>query len=163
MNPHDAADWSKKYEVLSVSRLFLSSLGFTNEQIMSLSEEDLHIIADWLAELYVSPTHEYEQEARFITAIVLAEKENPHARMIDWERQFPIACINRADLTEFGLNDQHIAEIFTDEVMAKVADQMQAAYFTSPAFWGDFRRAALSFVKLTDTDNRTSGKEEYGV
>ena len=77
--------------------------------------------------------------------------------MIDWETSFPIAFINRADLTEFGLNDQQIAEIFTDEVMAQVAEQMQAAYFTAPAFWADFRRAVSSFVTLTDTDNRMTG------
>jgi len=83
--------------------------------------------------------------------------------MIDWEKSFPIAFINRADLSEFGLTYEQIAEIFTDEVMAKIADQMQAAYFTGPAFWGDFRQAVGSFVVLTDTDNRTSGKEEQDV
>jgi hypothetical protein len=75
----------------------------------------------------------------------------------NWEQPFPIAFINRADLTEFGLNDQQIDEIFTDEVMTQVAKQMQAAYFTSPAFWVDFRRAVGSFVIPTDTDNRMTG------
>ena len=39
-------DWSKKYEVLSMSRLYLSSLGFTNEQVNALSHEDMQRIAD---------------------------------------------------------------------------------------------------------------------
>jgi hypothetical protein len=68
--------------------------------------------------------------------------------MIDWEQPFPIAFINRADLTEFGLTDQQIAQVFTDEVMKQVADQMQAAYFTSPTFWADLRRAVGSFIAL---------------
>ena len=42
----DSLDWSKKYEVLSMSRLYLSSLGFTNEQINALSDEDMQRIAD---------------------------------------------------------------------------------------------------------------------
>src|SRR6266567_5009499 len=42
----DSLDWSKKYEVLSMSRLYLSSLGFTNEQINTLSDEDMQRIAD---------------------------------------------------------------------------------------------------------------------
>jgi hypothetical protein len=42
----DSLDWSKKYEVFSISRLYLSSLGFTNEQIKALSDEDMQRIAD---------------------------------------------------------------------------------------------------------------------
>ena len=42
----DSLDWSKKYEVLAMSRLYLSSLGFTNEQINTLSDEDMQRIAD---------------------------------------------------------------------------------------------------------------------
>ncbi len=42
----DSLDWSKKYEVLAMSRLYLSSLGFTNEQINALSDEDMQRIAD---------------------------------------------------------------------------------------------------------------------
>lgn len=42
----DSLEWSKKYEVLSLSRLYLSSLGFTNEQINALSSEDMQRIAD---------------------------------------------------------------------------------------------------------------------
>jgi len=42
----DSLDWSKKHEVLSISRLYLSSLGFTNEQIYSLTDDDLQRIAE---------------------------------------------------------------------------------------------------------------------
>ena len=42
----DSLDWSRKYEVLSLSRLYLSSLGYTTEQIQALSDEDMQRIAD---------------------------------------------------------------------------------------------------------------------
>ncbi len=42
----DSLDWSRKFEVFSTSRLYLSSLGFTNEQIQTLSDEDMQRIAD---------------------------------------------------------------------------------------------------------------------
>ena len=65
-------DWSKKYEVLSFSRLTLSSRGFTNEQIASLTQEDLEHIADVLHTLYP----DFEESVQFITALRLAEKEH---------------------------------------------------------------------------------------
>jgi hypothetical protein len=37
----DSLDWSKKYEVLSISRLVLCDLGFTHEQIVSLTDEEM--------------------------------------------------------------------------------------------------------------------------
>jgi len=36
MNDIDSLDWSRKYEVLTISRLMLSSLGFSTEHISSL-------------------------------------------------------------------------------------------------------------------------------
>ena len=49
----DAPDWSKKFEVLSVSRLDLSAFGLTTEQINHLSDEDMQAIADKIGELVV--------------------------------------------------------------------------------------------------------------
>ena len=45
-NRTDSPDWNKKYEVLAISRLYLSSLGCTNEQIQALSDDDMQRIAD---------------------------------------------------------------------------------------------------------------------
>jgi hypothetical protein len=67
----DSLTWSKKYEVLSFSRLTLSSRGFSNEQIALLNEEDLEHIADVLHTLYP----DFEDSVQFITALRLAEKE----------------------------------------------------------------------------------------
>lgn len=44
--PTDSLAWSKKYDVFSISRLYLSSLGYTTEQIQALSDEDMQRIAD---------------------------------------------------------------------------------------------------------------------
>ena len=68
----DSLAWSKKFEVLSFSRLTLSSRGFTNEQIVSLTQEDLEHIADVLHALYP----DFEESVQFITALRLAEKEH---------------------------------------------------------------------------------------
>ena len=45
-NRTDSPNWNKKYEVLAISRLYLSSLGCTNEQIQALSDDDMQRIAD---------------------------------------------------------------------------------------------------------------------
>lgn len=54
----DSLDWSKKYDVLSFSRLTLSSLGFTNDQINSLSDEEIERIAERLQAQYLTVFYE---------------------------------------------------------------------------------------------------------
>jgi hypothetical protein len=68
----DSLTWSKKYEVLSFSRLTLSSRSFSNEHIALLTDEDLEHIADVLHALYP----DFEDSVQFITALRLAEKEH---------------------------------------------------------------------------------------
>ena len=46
----DHPDWSRTFEILSISRLVLRDLGFHVEQINSLSEENMHALAETLAE-----------------------------------------------------------------------------------------------------------------
>ncbi len=48
----DALDWSKKYEVLSISRMQLESLGISHEQVASLNDEDMARIAEAVAKTY---------------------------------------------------------------------------------------------------------------
>ena len=69
--------------------------------------------------------------------------------MIDWEKQFPIASINRADLTEFGFTDEQISSLFTDDVMKRIAEAMQGSYHLKQPFWEDFRQAIQTVLKLT--------------
>ena len=44
----DSLAWSKTYEVLSFSRLRLSSLGFTNDRVTSLSDKEVERLAERL-------------------------------------------------------------------------------------------------------------------
>ena len=67
--------------------------------------------------------------------------------MIDWEKQFSVVSINRADLTEFGLTDEQIA-LFTDQKMEELAETMQTAYYLRHPFWTDFRHAIQEVMHL---------------
>jgi hypothetical protein len=68
----DVDAWSKKYEVFSISRLYLRSLGFTTEQINTLSDEDMQRIADtYNNQNFIT----FEEDMRFIVSLELAEKE----------------------------------------------------------------------------------------
>ena len=67
----DSLDWSKTYDVLSLSRLFLSSLGFSTEGITSLTDEDLQRIADKLHNDYFI---DFQETVRFLVACEIVEK-----------------------------------------------------------------------------------------
>ena len=70
--------------------------------------------------------------------------------MIDWEKQFSVVSINRADLTEFGFLDEQIGTIFTDEVMTAIAEKMQERYFLTSSyfFWEDLKQALSAFTQV---------------
>jgi hypothetical protein len=77
----DSLDWSRKYEVLSFSRLVLrDQLGFSTEQVTSLTDEDMQAIADILQEnLLHAAGMDFLEEVRFVTSVFFAEqKEQPH-------------------------------------------------------------------------------------
>jgi len=67
----DSLAWSHKFEVFSISRLYLRSLGFTTEQINALTDDDMQRIAD---------THNnqnfiaFEEEIKFIVSHELTDK-----------------------------------------------------------------------------------------
>ena len=69
--------------------------------------------------------------------------------VIDWEKPFPIARINRADLTEFGFTDEQISSLFTDDVMERIARAMQESYHLKQPFWEDFRAGIQTILKIT--------------
>ena len=72
----DSLDWSRKYDVLSISRLYLSSLGLTHEQIHRLTDADMQRIADMLQAQRLDS--EFDEEVKFTARLVLAEKEEQH-------------------------------------------------------------------------------------
>lgn len=68
----DSLDWSRKFEILSVSRLGLHSYGLTTEQINHLSDTDMEAIAERIRELVV--IEPIEKIVEFVTRLYLAEK-----------------------------------------------------------------------------------------
>ena len=68
----DSLAWSKKFEILSVSRLDLHSYGLTTEQINCLSDADMEVIAERIRDLVV--IEPIEKIVEFVTRLYLAEK-----------------------------------------------------------------------------------------
>ncbi len=68
----DSLAWSKKFEVLTISRLDLRSNGLTTEQINRLSDADMEVIAERIRELVV--IEPIEKIVEFVTRLYLAEK-----------------------------------------------------------------------------------------
>ena len=71
----DALHWRKKFEVLSISRLVLRNLGFSDEHINSLTDEDMQALADGLQEYISKTVGNLLEEVRFMVRLDLAEKE----------------------------------------------------------------------------------------
>ena len=67
----DSLAWSKTYEVLAISRLYLRSLGFTTEQITSLTDDDMARIAEKLNNDYFIG---FEEDVKFVVAHEIAEE-----------------------------------------------------------------------------------------
>ena len=98
-------------------------------------------------------------------AVSLTIPPPQEALMIGWEKQFSIATINRADLTELGFSDEQIATQFSDEVMQEIAATMEESYYMNFGFWEDFRRAVtivLTANSLSHQDMQASEKEQNG-
>jgi hypothetical protein len=72
----DSPEWSRKYDVFSISRLYLvHSLAFTYEQVRMLSVEDMFYIADVVRDhMLHGLVADFDDEVCFVTSIVLAEK-----------------------------------------------------------------------------------------
>ena len=68
----DSLEWSKKFEVLSVSRLDLRSYGLAVEQINHLSDEDMEAIAERIAGYVVMEP--IEKIVEFVARLYIAEK-----------------------------------------------------------------------------------------
>ncbi len=67
----DSLEWSKTYEVLAISRLYLASLGFSNEGINNLTDEDMQRIAEKLNNDYFIG---FEEDVKFVVAHEIAEE-----------------------------------------------------------------------------------------
>ena len=76
----DSLEWSKKFEVLSISRLQLASLGISHDTVASLTDADMERIADILIAHHFD--HEFEEEVLFTARLILAEKGSTSKHLI---------------------------------------------------------------------------------
>ena len=63
--PQDSLGWSKQYVVFAISRLYLSSLGFSTEAINSLTDADMQRIADTYNNQHFL---DFEEDMKFLVA-----------------------------------------------------------------------------------------------
>jgi hypothetical protein len=69
----DSLEWSRKFPVLWISRTYLySALGFSAEQVDSLTDEEMARLADLVEQMYSFV--EFSDRVRFLTGTVLEEK-----------------------------------------------------------------------------------------
>ena len=70
----DSLAWSRKYDILSISRLVLRDLGYSAEQINLLTDDDMQAIADGIAEHLSKLVGGFRQEVEFAVDLFLADK-----------------------------------------------------------------------------------------
>ncbi len=70
--PTDSLDWSRKFDILSISRLTLQASGIPYDLVASLTDEDMQTIADKAQELVISEP--IEKVVEFVARLYLAEK-----------------------------------------------------------------------------------------
>ena len=68
----DSLEWSRKFDIFSISRLSLHSSGIPLELVKTLTDEDMHTIAERIADLIV--IEPIEKIAEFVARLYLAEK-----------------------------------------------------------------------------------------
>lgn len=70
--PTDSLDWSRKFDILSISRLTLNASGIPSDLVARLTDEDMQAIADKACELVISEP--IEKIVEFVARLYIAEK-----------------------------------------------------------------------------------------
>ncbi len=68
----DSLDWSRSFNIFSISRLSLHSSGIPVELVQSLTDDDMYAIAEQIADMVVQEP--VEKIAEFVARLYLAEK-----------------------------------------------------------------------------------------
>ena len=68
----DSLEWSRTFDIFTISRLSLHSAGIRVELVRSLTDEDMYAIAERIAEYVVMEP--VEKIAEFVARLYLAEK-----------------------------------------------------------------------------------------
>ena len=68
----DSLEWSRSFVIFSISRLSLNASGIPVELVKTLTDEDMHAIAEQIADLIVQEP--VEQIVEFLARLYIAEK-----------------------------------------------------------------------------------------
>jgi hypothetical protein len=74
--PTDSLEWSRTFDILSISRLTLHTSGIPYDLVARLTDEDMQAIADKACELVISEP--IEKVVEFVARLYLAEKGGNH-------------------------------------------------------------------------------------
>ena len=75
----DSLEWSRTFDIFSISRLSLSACGIPHELVASLKDDDMYAIAERIAGYIV--IEPIEHIAEFVARLYIAEKggmNRPH-------------------------------------------------------------------------------------
>ena len=72
----DSLDWSRKFDIFSISRLSLNASGIPHELVASLTDDDMFAIAEQIAGYVV--IEPIEKIAEFVARLYIAEKGTSH-------------------------------------------------------------------------------------
>ncbi len=64
--------------------------------------------------------------------------------MIDWNKEFPLTSLTRADLVQAGFSEEQVS-LLTDEDMRAIASKMEDLY-CDHGFWDDLETAVHSIL-----------------
>ena len=73
--------------------------------------------------------------------------------MIDWNKEFPVTSITRADLQEAGFTDAQI-QTLTDADMQTIASKMEDMYCDG-SYWQDLELATTTRIELNNMNGGT--------
>ncbi len=68
----DSLDWSRKFDILCISRLTLHASGIPSDLVACLTDEDMQAIADKVSELVLCEP--IEKIVEFVARLYIAEK-----------------------------------------------------------------------------------------
>jgi hypothetical protein len=127
----NSLDWNKAFPIAGVTRIDLLKWGVPEEQVAQLTDEDMTSIAQRMAGLYLADERGFWSDLEYVTQGMLPKKEQSS----DWNKEFPLNSVSRADLKEAGFSDEQIAFI-SDEDMKAIANKM-ADWYDENGFWDD--------------------------
>ena len=74
----DSLEWSRTFVIFSISRLSLNASGIPVELVKSLTDEDMHAIAEQIADMVIQEP--VEKIAEFVARLYIAEKGTVHGK-----------------------------------------------------------------------------------